>query len=156
MNVEGTYCFLETAREHRVKYHRLSTDEAFGVLALDDPRKFTEDSPYRPSSPYSSSKASSDMLVRAWIRTYGLSAAILNCCNNYCPCQRPEKFISHSIACVRRGERPRLYGDELNVRDWIHVEDHARAVWYILTKGTIEEPHLIDANCGRSNPEGYG
>lgn len=152
-NVEGTYHLLEAARKHRVRFHHISTDEVFGDLALDDPRKFTEDSPYRPSSPYSSSKASSDMLVRAWIRTYGLFATISNCCNNYGPHQHSEKFIPHSIACIQRGERPKLYGDGLNVRDWIHVEDHARAVWSILTKGAVGETYLIGANCEHSNLE---
>lgn len=152
-NIEGTYQLLEAARKHQVGFHHISTDEVFGDLALDDPRKFTEESPYRPSSPYSSSKAAADMLVRAWIRTYGLQATISNCCNNYGPYQHPEKFIPHSIACVRRGERPQLYGDGLNVRDWIHVEDHARAVWSILTRGTIGETYLVGANCERSNLE---
>ena len=152
-NIEGTYRLLETARKHQVRFHHISTDEVFGDLALGDPRKFTEESPYRPSSPYSSSKAASDMLVRAWIRTYGLQATISNCCNNYGPYQHPEKFIPHSIACVRCGERPKLYGDGLNVRDWIHVDDHARAVWLILTKGKIGETYLVGANCERSNLE---
>lgn len=152
-NIEGTYRLLETARKHQVRFHHISTDEVFGDLALDDPLRFTEESPYRPSSPYSSSKAASDMLVRAWIRTYGLQATISNCCNNYGPYQHPEKFIPHSIACVRCGERPKLYGDGLNVRDWIHVDDHARAVWLILTKGKIGETYLVGANCERSNLE---
>lgn len=152
-NVEGTYHLLEAVRKHRVRFHHISTDEVFGDLALDDPRKFTEDSPYCPSSPYSSSKASSDMLVRAWIRTYGLFATISNCCNNYGPHQHSEKFIPHSIACIQRGERPKLYGDGLNVRDWIHVDDHARAVWSILTKGTVGETYFIGANCEHSNLE---
>lgn len=150
-NIEGTYRLLETARKHHVRFHHISTDEVFGDLALDDLVKFTEDFPYRPSSPYSSSKAASDMLVRAWIRTYGLQATISNCCNNYGPYQHPEKFIPHSIACVQCGERPKLYGDGLNVRDWIHVDDHARAVWLILTKGKIGETYLVGANCERSN-----
>ncbi len=152
-NVEGTYQLLEAARRHHVRFHHISTDEVFGDLALDDPVKFTEGFPYRPSSPYSSSKAASDMLVRAWIRTYGLQATISNSCNNYGPYQHPEKFIPHSIACVRGGERPKLYGDGLNVRDWIHVDDHARAVWLILTKGKIGETYLVGANCERSNLE---
>lgn len=150
-NIEGTYALLQAARSFNARFHHISTDEVFGDLALNDPRAFTEDSPYRPSSPYSSSKAASDMLVRAWVRTYGLKATISNCCNNYGPHQHPEKFIPHSIACIGRGERPKLYGDGLNVRDWIHVEDHARAVWTILTKGTIGETYLIGANCERSN-----
>lgn len=93
------------------------------------------------------------MLVRAWIRTYGLQATISNCCNNYGPYQHPEKFIPHSIVCVRHGERPKLYGDGLNVRDWIHVDDHARAVWLILNEGKIGETYLVGANCERSNLE---
>lgn len=152
-NIEGTYRLLEAARTFNVRFHHISTDEVFGDLVLDDPRKFTVESPYRPSSPYSSSKAASDMLVRAWIRTYGLRATISNCCNNYGPHQHPEKFIPHSIACIKHGERPKLYGDGLNVRDWIHVEDHARAVWSILTKGTVGETYLVGANCERSNLE---
>ena len=152
-NIDGTYRLLEAARTFNVRFHHISTDEVFGDLALDDPRKFTEESPYRPSSPYSSSKAASDMLVRAWIRTYGLRATISNCCNNYGPHQHPEKFIPHSIACIKHSERPKLYGDGLNVRDWIHVEDHARAVWSILTKGTVGKTYLIGANCERSNLE---
>lgn len=152
-NIDGTYRLLEAARTFNVRFHHISTDEVFGDLALDDPRKFTEESPYRPSSPYSSSKAASDMLVRAWIRTYGLRATISNCCNNYGPHQHPEKFIPRSIAYIKHGERPKLYGDGLNVRDWIHVEDHACAVWSILTKGTVGETYLIGANCERSNLE---
>lgn len=152
-NVEGTCRLLEAARTFNVRFHHISTDEVFGDLALDDPRKFIEESPYRPSSPYSSSKAASDMLVRAWVRTYGLRATISNCCNNYGPHQHSEKFIPHSIACIQRGERPKLYGDGLNVRDWIHVDDHARAVWSILTKGAVGETYLIGANCEHSNLE---
>lgn len=127
-NVEGTYCLLEAARTHNVRFHHVSTDEVFGDLALEDPMRFTEDSPYRPGSPYAASKASSDPLVRAWARTYGLPVTISNCCNNYGPLQNEEKFIPAAIESVRRGERPRLYGDGKNVRDWIHVDDHARAV----------------------------
>lgn len=152
-NIEGTYRLLEAARKYHARFHHISTDEVFGDLALDDPGSFTEESPYRPSSPYSSSKAASDMLVRAWVRTYGLRATISNCCNNYGPHQHSEKFIPHSIACIQRGERPKLYGDGLNVRDWIHVDDHARAVWSILTKGTAGETYLIGANCEHSNLE---
>lgn len=150
-NVEGTYRLLEAARRFDVRLHHISTDEVFGDLALDDPRKFTEDSPYHPSSPYSSSKASADLLVRAWVRTYGLRATISNCSNNYGPCQHPEKFIPHTVQCILNGERPVLFGDGLNVRDWIHVEDHAAAVWDILTRGRIGETYLVGANCERSN-----
>lgn len=152
-NVEGTYCLLEVARAHDIRFHHVSTDEVFGDLALEDPVRFTEDSPYRPGSPYAASKASSDLLVRAWARTYGLPVTISNCCNSYGPLQNEEKFIPAAIESVRRGERPRLYGDGKNVRDWIHVDDHARAVWTILNEGRLGETYLIGANCERSNLE---
>lgn len=152
-NVEGTYCLLESARAHGIRFHHVSTDEVFGDLALDDPARFTEASPYRPGSPYAASKASSDLLVRAWARTYGLPVTISNCCNNYGPLQNEEKFIPAAIESVRRGERPRLYGDGKNVRDWIHVDDHARAVWTILNEGRLRETYLIGTNCERSNLE---
>ena len=152
-NVEGTYCLLEAARRHGVRFHHVSTDEVFGDLALGDPARFTEDSPYRPSSPYSSTKAASDMLVRAWVRTYGLDATISNCVNNYGPRQHAEKLIPHTIALILRGERPQLYGDGRNVRDWIHVDDHCSAIWAILTHGRAGESYVVGADCERSNLE---
>ena len=138
-NVEGTMRLLEAARQHDVRFHHISTDEVYGDLALDDPARFTEDTPYRPSSPYSASKASSDHLVRAWVRTYGLRATISNCSNNYGPYQHVEKFIPRQITSIMEGARPKLYGTGENVRDWIHTEDHSRAVWAILTRGRIGE-----------------
>ena len=152
-NVEGTFCLLEAVRRHGVRFHHVSTDEVFGDLALDDPARFTEDSPYRPSSPYSSTKAASDMLVRAWVRTYGLDATISNCVNNYGPRQHAEKLIPHTIALILRGERPQLYGDGRNVRDWIHVDDHCSAIWAILTHGRAGESYVVGADCERSNLE---
>lgn len=152
-NVEGTFCLLEAARRYGVRFHHISTDEVYGDLALDDPARFTEKSPYRPSSPYSSTKAASDMLVRAWRRTYGLDVTISNCSNNYGPRQHVEKFIPHQIAAVLTGARPQLYGDGLNVRDWIHVDDHSSAVWAILTRGEPGETYLIGADGERSNLE---
>ena len=129
----------------------MSTDEVYGDLDLDEPRRFEPDDPYRPSSPYSSTKASSDLLVRAWHRTYGIRATISNCSNNYGPYQHVEKFIPRQITNVLCGIRPKLYGTGKNVRDWIHTEDHSRAVWDILTKGRIGETYLIGANGERSN-----
>ena len=152
-NVEGTFCLLEAARRHGTRFHHISTDEVYGDLALDDPARFTEESPYRPSSPYSSTKAASDMLVRAWRRTYGLDVTISNCSNNYGPRQHVEKFIPHQIAAVLTGARPQLYGDGLNVRDWIHVDDHSSAVWAILTRGEPGETYLIGADGELSNLE---
>jgi len=150
-NVEGTYRLLEAARRHDVRFHHISTDEVYGDLALDDPARFTEETPYHPSSPYSSTKASSDMLVRAWHRTYGVRATISNCSNNYGPYQHIEKFIPRQITNILCGIRPKLYGDGRNVRDWIHTEDHSRAVWDILTKGRVGETYLIGADGERSN-----
>ena len=122
-NIEGTYCLLEACRKYDIRYHHVSTDEVYGDLALDGPARFTEETPYYPSSPYSSTKAASDMLVRAWTRTYGLRTTISNCSNNYGPYQHVEKFIPKQITNIICGIKPRLYGDGLNVRDWIHVED---------------------------------
>ena len=150
-NVEGTFALVEACRKFGVRYHHVSTDEVYGDLALDDPARFTEETPYRPSSPYSSTKAASDMLVRAWVRTYGLRATISNCSNNYGPYQHPEKFIPRQITNILDGVRPRLYGDGRNVRDWIHTEDHSSAVWTILTCGRIGETYLIGADGERSN-----
>ena len=150
-NVVGTYRLLEACRRHDVRLHHVSTDEVYGDLALDDPARITEESPYRPSSPYASTKASSDMLVRAWSRTYGLRATISNCSNNYGPYQHVEKFIPRQVTNVLCGRRPRLYGDGRNVRDWIHVDDHSSAVWEILTRGRLGETYLIGANGERDN-----
>lgn len=150
-NVDGTFCLLEAVRRCGVRYHHVSTDEVFGDLALDDPSRFTEGSPYRPSSPYSSSKAASDLLVRAWTRTYGLRATISNCSNNYGPYQHVEKFIPRQITNIIDGVRPKLYGTGHNVRDWVNVEDHSSAVWAILTRGQVGETYLIGADGERSN-----
>lgn len=150
-NVEGTYCLLEACRKYDVRYHHVSTDEVYGDLALDDPARFTEETPYNPSSPYSSTKAASDLLVRAWTRTYGLKTTISNCSNNYGPYQHVEKFIPRQITNIICGIKPKLYGDGLNVRDWIHTEDHSSAVWTILTKGNIGETYLIGADGEKNN-----
>lgn len=150
-NVEGTYTLLEACRKYNKRFHHVSTDEVYGDLALDDPARFTEETPYHPSSPYSSTKASSDMLVRAWNRTYGVEITISNCSNNYGPYQHIEKFIPRQITNIICGIKPKLYGDGLNVRDWIHTEDHSSAVWAILTKGRIGETYLIGADGEKNN-----
>jgi dTDP-glucose 4,6-dehydratase len=150
-NVVGTYRLLQASKKYGIRYHHVSTDEVYGDLALDEPRRFQPDDPYRPSSPYSSTKASSDLLVRAWVRTYGVRATISNCSNNYGPYQHIEKFIPRQITNILDGRRPKLYGNGANVRDWIHTEDHSRAVWDILTKGRIGETYLIGANGERDN-----
>ena len=150
-NVEGTYCLLEACRKYDVRYHHVSTDEVYGDLALDDPTRFTEETPYHPSSPYSSTKAASDMLVRAWCRTYGIRATISKCSNNYGPYHDIEKFIPRQITNILCGIRPKLYGDGKNVRDWIHTDDHSSAVWEILTRGRMGETYLIGADGERNN-----
>ncbi|MGI6032940.1 MAG: dTDP-glucose 4,6-dehydratase [Coriobacteriales bacterium] len=152
-NVRGTFTLVQAAVKHDIRFHHISTDEVFGDLALDDPARFTEETPYHPSSPYSSTKASSDLLVRAWVRTYGLAATISNCSNNYGPRQHVEKFIPRQVTNILDGRRPKLYGDGKNVRDWIHVDDHSSAVWEVLTRGRIGETYLIGADGERSNLE---
>ncbi len=139
-NLVGTYTLLEAVRRHRVRYHHISTDEVYGDLELDDPARFTEQTPYNPSSPYSSTKAGSDLLVRAWVRSFGVAATLSNCSNNYGPYQHVEKFIPRQITNVLSGVRPRLYGDGRNVRDWIHVDDHNDAVWTIIDAAASARP----------------
>ena len=150
-NLVGTFTLLEAVRRHHVRYHHISTDEVYGDLELDDPSRFTPTTPYNPSSPYSSSKAGSDLLVRAWVRSFGVEATISNCSNNYGPYQHVEKFIPRQITNLIDGVHPKLYGAGENVRDWIHVLDHNRAVWAIIDKGRIGETYLIGADGEMNN-----
>jgi dTDP-glucose 4,6-dehydratase len=150
-NIIGTYTLLEAVRRHGTRYHHISTDEVYGDLELDDPERFTEHTPYNPSSPYSSTKAGSDLLVRAWVRSFGVRATISNCSNNYGPYQHVEKFIPRQITNVLGGGRPKLYGAGTNVRDWIHADDHSSAVLTILESGVIGETYLVGADGERDN-----
>jgi dTDP-glucose 4,6-dehydratase len=150
-NVIGTYTVLEAVRRHGARLHHISTDEVYGELTLDQPDRFTAATPYNPSSPYSSTKAAADMLVRAWVRSYGVRATISNCSNNYGPYQHVEKFIPRQITNVLTGRRPKLYGAGTNVRDWIHVDDHNDAVWRILQDGQVGRTYLIGAEGERDN-----
>lgn len=159
-NLVGTYTLLEACRKYDVRFHHISTDEVYGDLPLREDlpgkgegpgEKFTADSRYNPSSPYSSTKAGSDLLVHAWVRSFGVRATISNCSNNYGPYQHIEKFIPRQITNVLSGVRPKLYGDGKNVRDWIHTNDHSSAVWLILTKGKIGETYLIGADGEQDN-----
>jgi len=150
-NVIGTFTLLEAVRRHAVRLHHVSTDEVYGDLGLDDAQRFTESTPYDPSSPYSATKAAADMLVRAWVRSYGIRATISNCSNNYGPYQHVEKFIPRQITNVLTGRRPKLYGSGANVRDWIHVDDHNDAMWRILEDGQIGRTYLIGAEGERDN-----
>ena len=150
-NVVGTFTVLEAVRRHGTRLHHVSTDEVYGDLELDDPAKFTAETPYNPSSPYSATKAGSDMLVRAWVRSFGVPATLSNCSNNYGPYQHIEKFIPRQITNVLDGRRPKLYGAGLNVRDWIHVADHNRAVWQVIDRGQIGRTYLIGADGEMNN-----
>ncbi|MCT6857306.1 MAG: dTDP-glucose 4,6-dehydratase [Bombilactobacillus mellis] len=161
-NIVGTYTLIQACCKYKIRYHHISTDEVYGDLPLrknlphhgEGPKeKFTTKSCYNPSSPYSASKASSDLLVRAWVRSFGLQATISNCSNNYGPYQHIEKFIPRQITNILCGLRPKLYGNGQNVRDWIHTQDHSRAVWTILNRGQIGATYLIGANGEKSNLE---
>jgi dTDP-glucose 4,6-dehydratase len=152
-NLVGTFHVLEAVREHNARLHHVSTDEVYGDLELDDPAKFQPDTPYNPSSPYSSTKAGSDLMVRAWARSFGVQVTISNCSNNYGPYQHVEKFIPRQITEILEGRRPKLYGTGRNVRDWIHAEDHSSGVLAILERGRIGETYLIGADGERSNKD---
>jgi dTDP-glucose 4,6-dehydratase len=150
-NILGTYELIQACVKHDVKFHHVSTDEVFGDLPLEGSNKFTPETPYNPSSPYSSSKASSDLLVRAWVRSFGLKATISNCSNNFGPYQHAEKLIPRMISLIASGNKPELYGNGANVRDWIHVDDHNDGVWAILDRGAIGQTYLLGADNQRSN-----
>ena len=161
-NFVGTYTLLEAARKYDIRFHHVSTDEVYGDLPLREDlpgkgefkgEKFTEDTNYNPSSPYSSTKAASDLIVRAWIKSFGIKATISNCSNNYGPYQHIEKFIPRQITNILSGIKPKLYGNGKNVRDWIHTNDHSSAVWTILNNGKIGETYLIGANGEKDNKE---
>ena len=159
-NIAGTFRLIETALAYwrslegdaraRFRFHHVSTDEVFGDLPFDDSR-FTELSPYRPSSPYAASKAAADHLVRAWHHTYGLPVVISNCSNNYGPYQHAEKLIPHTIAQALRLQPLPVYGTGLNIRDWLYVDDHARALEAVMLRGVPGESYAIGARAEHSN-----
>jgi dTDP-glucose 4,6-dehydratase len=161
-NIVGTHTLLEAARKywqglerrrkHAFRFLHVSTDEVYGDLEPDDPA-FSESTPYAPSSPYSASKASSDHLVRAWHRTYGLPTLITNCSNNYGPYQFPEKLIPLMTLNALEGKPLPVYGQGENIRDWLYVEDHARALRLVLEKGQPGETYNIGGNCEKTNIE---
>jgi dTDP-glucose 4,6-dehydratase len=150
-NVEGTFEIIQSCVKHNVRMHHISTDEVFGDLPVDSKEKFTTATPYNPSSPYSSTKAASDLLIRAWVRSFGLRATISNCSNNFGPYQHEEKLIPRMIKLITKGMRPELYGNGSNVRDWIHVDDHNDGVWAVIDNGQIGHTYLLGANNERSN-----
>ena len=145
-NLVGTFTLLEACRKHDTRLHHVSTDEVFGDLEIGAATKFSEHTAYAPSSPYSATKAGSDHLVRAWVRSFGLRATISNCSNNYGPYQHIEKFIPRQITNILSGHTPKLYGTGEQVRDWIHVDDHNDAVLAILERGRIGETYNIGAD----------
>ncbi len=142
-NIQGTFVLLEAARKYGKKFHHISTDEVFGHLSLEEGGAFTEETPYAPRNAYSASKAASDHLVRAYNITFDLPVTITNCSNNYGPYQYPEKFISRMITNLIDGDNIKIYGDGKYVRDWLHVNDHCRAIDLVLTKGKTGETYLV-------------
>lgn len=154
-NIVGTQRILEVIRKNpEIRLHHISTDEVFGDLPLDDPdAKFSETTPYNPSSPYSASKASSDFLVRAYIRTYGIKATISNCSNNYGAYCNPEKLIPLAITRAINDQEIPVYGDGMQVRDWIHAEDHCMGIELILEKGKLGETYILGGHGERPNIE---
>lgn len=143
-NVVGTQVLLDAALEHEIKhFHHISTDEVFGSLNLDEKRKFIEETPYNPRSPYAASKAGSDHLVRAYGHTYGLPYTITNCSNNFGPYQFPEKLIPLAITNLLEGKKIPVYGDGKNIRDWLYVTDHCHAIDLVLHKGEAGETYLV-------------
>jgi len=160
-NVTGTFTLLAEAMRHwralpkdeaeRFRFLHVSTDEVYGALGASG--YFTEDSPYRPNSPYSATKAASDHLVRAWVHTYGFPALITNCSNNYGPCQFPEKLIPLNILKAHAGEPMPVYGKGENVRDWLHVDDHVAALLLVLERGRVGETYLVGGGGERQNIE---
>lgn len=160
-NINGTFVLLEESRRYweklkgekkdNFRYIQISTDEVYGDLELNEDRKFTEETNYNPSSPYSASKAAGDHMTKAWFRTYGLPTLVTNCSNNYGPRQFPEKLIPHMISCALSGEIMPIYGDGENVRDWIHVADHCDGIYLALQKGRLGETYCLGGNAERSN-----
>jgi dTDP-glucose 4,6-dehydratase len=149
-NILGTFTLLEAARKDNKRLHHVSTDEVFGSLAPDAPA-FSETTPYDPRSPYSASKASSDHLVRSYAHTYGLPVTISNCSNNYGPYHFPEKLIPLAITNLLEGKSVPVYGDGGQVRDWLYVEDHCRAIDLILRQGKIGETYCVGGNGEKEN-----
>jgi len=150
-NILGTYQLIQACVKHDVRFHHVSTDEVFGDLEIGSAERFHPDSPYKPSSPYSATKASSDLMVRAWVRSFGLRATISNCSNNFGPYQHAEKLIPRTILLAASNLKPKIYGQGLNVRDWIHVDDHNDGVWAVIDRGQIGNTYLLGANGERSN-----
>lgn len=150
-NYMGVFNLLELVRRHDIRFHQVSTDEVYGSLPLNSSGSFDEHSPYNPRNPYSATKAAADFLVRSYTNTYGIRATISNCSNNFGPNQHPEKLIPKTIMNAISGKRIPIYGDGLQIRDWIYVEDHCSAIDLILKKGKIGETYLVSSRNERRN-----
>jgi len=150
-NILGTFALLESAKKYKLRFHQISSDEVFGSLELESKNKFDETTCYFPRSPYSASKASADHLVNAYFHTFGVKTTISNCSNNYGEYQFPEKLIPLAITNLLDGKKIPIYGDGLNIRDWIYVLDHCRAIDLILEKGKIGETYCIGGDCEKKN-----
>ena len=150
-NLVGTFQLLEAVRRHGTRLHHISTDEVYGDLTSESSARFTPQTPYDPSSPYAATKAGADMLVRAWVRSFKVAATISNSSNNYGPYQHVEKFIPRQITNLLDGAPAQLFGDGGNIRDWIHVDDHNRAVWAVIDGGRLGETYLIGADGEQTN-----
>lgn len=152
-NVIGTHVLLEAARKNNIRFHHVSTDEVYGSLELESEEKFSEQTAYDPRSPYSASKAASDHLVRAYFHTHNLPITLSNCSNNYGPFQFPEKLIPFFSTNLIEGKKVPLYGKGLNVRDWLYVEDHCRAIDLIIKKGRLGETYCVGGDSEKNNLE---
>lgn len=152
-NINGVASLLEAARENGFRLHQVSTDEVFGDMPVGSEERFVEDSPIHPSSPYSASKAAGDNLCLGWFRSFGIDVTISNSANNFGPFQHPEKLIPRSIELIRSGEKPKIFGDGSNVRDWINVRDHSRAVFEIATRAVSGSRYIVSAHNLVSNLE---
>jgi len=142
-NIHGTYNLIQSAIKNNIRFHQISTDEVYGDMPINSKERFDETTPFKPSSPYSASKAAADLLVKAWHRSFGLQATISHSSNNFGPNQFPEKFIPFSLRLVRDGKKMKIYGNGRNVRDWLYVEDHSSAILSILKRGKIGESYNI-------------
>ena len=152
-NVMGTLNIANSCLAHDVRLHHISTDEVFGDLPLDSNDMFNLETAYSPSSPYSASKAAGDHMIRSWVRSFGLRATISNCSNNYGPRQHWEKLIPNTVKTLTEGGKAGVYGSGLNVRDWIHVDDHVDGIWLAIEKGLIGSTYLFGAMDTQSNLE---
>jgi dTDP-glucose 4,6-dehydratase len=145
-NIHGTYNLIKFARKFNIRFHQVSTDEVYGDMPIGSQERFDESTPFKPSSPYSASKAAADLLVKAWHRSFGLQVTVSHSSNNFGLNQYPEKLIPFSLNLIKNNNKLRIYGDGKNVRDWLYVDDHSRAILSILEKGKVGESYNISSN----------